>query len=97
MIDINTAGRDLQDEILSVIRASQETVVDALQAWASTAQSITPSFAKVNLPYADWLPKPEALVSQTYDFTEQLLSVQRKFANDVLQATAPLVGQAKAA
>ncbi len=93
MIDISTAGRDLQEEFLTLIRASQDTVVDALQAWIATVQSVTPSFPKVNLPYADRLPKPETLVNGTYDFAEQLLSAQRKFANDLLQVAAPLTGQ----
>ena len=90
MIDINTAGRDLQEEILKLIRTSQDTVVEALQAWTTTVQSVTPSFPKVNLPYVDRLPKPETLVNGVYDFAEQLLSAQRKFANDVLQIAAPL-------
>ena len=93
MIDINTAGRDLQDEILKLIRASQDAVVDALQAWTATIQSVTPDFAKVNLPYTDRLPKPETLVNGAYDFAEQLLSAQRKFGNDVLQVAAPFTGQ----
>ena len=89
MIDISTA----QDEILKLVRTSQDTVVDALQAWTSTVQSVTPSFPKLNLPYADTLPKPETLVNGAYDFAEQLLSAQRKFANDVLQVAAPLTAQ----
>jgi hypothetical protein len=93
MIDISTAGRDLGDEILKLIRTSQDTVVDALRSWTVTVQSVTPSFPKVNLPYADRLPKPETLVNEAYDFAEQLLSAQRKFANDVLQVAAPLTGQ----
>jgi hypothetical protein len=94
MIDISTAGRDLQDEILNLIRTSQDAVVEALQAWTTTVQSVTPSFPKVNLPYADRLPKPETLVNGAYDFAEQLLSAQRKFANDVLDIAAPLTGSA---
>jgi hypothetical protein len=93
MIDISTAGHDLQDEILKLIRTSQEAVVDALQAWTATVQSVTPDFPKVNLPYADRLPKPETLVNGAYDFAEQWLSAQRKFANDVLQVAAPFTGQ----
>jgi hypothetical protein len=93
MTDISTAGRDLQDEILKLIRASQDAVVDALQAWTATVQSVTPDFPKMNLPYADRLPKPETVVNGAYDFAEQLLSAQRKFANDVLQVAAPLTGQ----
>ncbi len=95
MIDISTAGRDLQDEILKLIRTSQDTVVDALQAWTATVQSVTPSFPKLDVPYVDQLPKPESLVNGAYDFAEQLLSTQRQFANDVLQVTAPLSGQGK--
>jgi hypothetical protein len=94
MIDISTAGRDLQDEILNLIRTSQDAVVEALQAWTTTVQSVTPSFPKVNLPYADRLPKPETLVNGAYDFAEQLLSAQRKFANDVLDIAAPLTRSA---
>ena len=93
MIDITTAGRDLQDEILKLIRTSQDTVVDALQTWTATVQSVTPSLPKLNLPYVDQLPKPESLVNGAYDFAEQLLSAQRKFANDVLQVAAPLTRQ----
>ena len=89
MIDINTA----QDEILKLVRTSQDTVVDALQAWTATVQSVTPSLPKLNLPYADRLPTPETLVNGAYDFAQQLLTAQRKFANDVLQVTAPLTGQ----
>jgi hypothetical protein len=94
MIDISTAGHDLQDEILKLIRASQDAMVDALQSWTATVQSVTPEFPKLNLPYADQLPKPETLVNGAYDFAEQLLSAQRKFANDVLQVAAPFAGQA---
>jgi hypothetical protein len=89
MIDISTA----QDEILKLVRTSQDTMVDALQAWTATVQSVTPSLPKLNLPYTDLLPKPETLVNGAYDFAEQLLSTQRKFANDVLQVAAPLAAQ----
>ncbi len=34
--------QDIQDEILSTIRKSQETVIDAIKTWVETVQSITP-------------------------------------------------------
>jgi tetratricopeptide (TPR) repeat protein len=37
------------------------------------------------------LPKPEAIVARSYDFAEQLLASQRKFAQELLKATAPLL------
>jgi hypothetical protein len=96
MIDISKTGRGLGNEILNLIRGSADTMVDALQAWASAVQYVTPSFAKANMPHADLLPKPGTLVSGAYDFAEQLLSAQRKFADDVLKVTAPLTGQGAA-
>ena len=93
MIDISTAGRGLGNEILNLIRGSADTMADALQAWASAVQYVTPSLAKASMPHADLLPKPGTLVNGVYDFAEQLLSAQRKFADDVLKVTAPLTGQ----
>lgn len=42
-------------------------------------------------------PKPESVVSGTYDFAEKLLAQQRRFAEDVLKATAALRPAAKEA
>ena len=61
-----------------------------IQTWASAVQSITPTLPAVNVPFAEKLPKPQDLVANAYDFAEQLLASQRKFAEDVLSATAPL-------
>jgi len=45
-----------------------------------------------SLPYSDQLPKPEEFVANAYDFAEQLLVSQRKFAESMLEVTKPLVG-----
>jgi hypothetical protein len=81
----------VQDEILSTVRKSQAAVVDAIQTWAGAVQSITPSLPELNVPFSDKLPRPQDLVTGAYDFAEQLLASQRKFAEDVLKATAPLL------
>jgi hypothetical protein len=88
--DTKTATQELQGELLKTVRKSQETVVDAIQMWADAVQAIKPPLPEVNIPFSDKLPKPEDLVSGAYDFAEQLLAAQRKFAEDVLHATAPL-------
>jgi hypothetical protein len=91
-------GQDFQNEVLNAIRKSQAAVVDAIERWASTVQSMKPELPELNLPFADGLnvadklPKPDEVVKSAYDFAEQLLANQRKFAEDVLKATAPLVG-----
>jgi hypothetical protein len=87
----NTTAQGLQDELLNTIRKSQETVIDALKTWAETVQSITPKLPSVPVPGADKLPKPEELVASAYDFAEQLLAGQRKFAEEVVKATVSLM------
>jgi hypothetical protein len=87
----STPTQDMQDEFLSTIRKSQETVIDAIKTWVETVQSITPKIPSVQVPGVDKLPKPEEVVASAYDFAEQLLAGQRKFAEEVLKATTSLL------
>ncbi len=91
MSDTKTMGQELQGEILKTVRKSQDAVVEAIQMWADAVQSIKPPLPEVSVPFTDKLPKPSELVAGAYDFAEQLLAAQRKFAEDVLHATAPLL------
>jgi hypothetical protein len=91
MTETQNATRELQDEILKTVRKSQQAVLDAITTWAEAVQSIKPKLPSVNVPFTDKLPKPEDIVSGAYDFAEQLLASQRKFAEDVLKATASLL------
>jgi hypothetical protein len=90
MAESRTMGQ-VQEEILSTVRKSQTAVVDAIQTWASAVQSITSSLPDVNVPFAEKLPKPQDLVAGAYDFAEKLLAGQRKFAEEVIKAAAPLL------
>jgi hypothetical protein len=87
MADYRTTTKEFQDEFLNLVSKSQTAVVDAIQTWASAVQAITPDLPGVNLPYAEKLPRPDEFVASGYDFAEQLLASQRKFTEDVLQAT----------
>jgi hypothetical protein len=86
-----TVAQQLTSEALKTISKSQAAVVDAIETWASTVQSIKPDLPDLNVPFADKLPRPQEIVAGAYDVAEQLLSNQRKFAEDLLNATAPLV------
>jgi hypothetical protein len=90
MAESNVA-QGLTSEILNTISKSQAAVVDAIETWASVVQSIKPDLPDVNVPFADRLPTPQDVVAGAYDFAEQLLASQRKFAEDLLKATAPLL------
>jgi hypothetical protein len=88
-----TSTQEIQGDVLDAVRKGQEAVVDAVKQWADAVQSITPSIPhpNLNLPYADKLPKPDELVASAYDFAEQLLASQRKFAENMLDAAKPLL------
>jgi hypothetical protein len=87
MTDTRRTGQQFQTEVLGVVRMSQEMLADAINLWADTVQSITPSIPMPNLPYSDTLYKPEAFVAGAYDFAEQMLISQRKFTESWLEAT----------
>jgi hypothetical protein len=94
----NTATQDLQNDILTTVRKSQESVIDAIKTWVETVQSITPKLPSVTLPLVDQLPKAEEVVASAYDFAEKLLAGQRKFAEDMVKALElPSGDKAKAA
>jgi hypothetical protein len=82
--------QDVQDELLKVIRTSQDTVVEAVKTWVETVKAVTPKVHTPQVPLADKLPKPQDIVTNAYDFAEKLLSSQRQFAEDLVKATAPL-------
>jgi len=84
-------AEQMQEEFLSAIRKSQDVVLEAIKTWVESAQAVTSKVPSIQLPFADQLPKPEAVVSGTYDFAEQVLANQRKFAEEILEATTPLL------
>jgi hypothetical protein len=93
----SNAAQQVTSEILNTISRSQAAVVDAIESWANAVQSIKPDLPEVNVPFADKLPTPQDVVASAYDFAEQLLASQRKFAEDLLKATAPLLSAGSSA
>ena len=83
--------QELQDQFLSIVRKSQEMALDVIKSMVDTVQTITPKLPSVDVPFADRLPKPQDVVANGYDFAEKLLSSQRKFADEVVEATKPLL------
>ena len=65
-------------------------MIDAIRSWAGTVQSLVPQAPAVQVPLAGQRPKPEEVVATAYDFAEQLLASQRRFAEEIFKATSPL-------
>ena len=90
MASTNSTQQELQDQFLSIVRKGQEIALDAIKSMVDTVQTITPKIPTVDVPFADKLPKPQDVVASAYDFAEQLLASQRKFAEEVIKATTSL-------
>jgi hypothetical protein len=97
--------QEVQDQVLGAIRKSQEVTLDAVKKVVETmaaaqAKLPAPFDGKIpslpltdklsELPQLSDLPEPEAVVSSAFDFLGQLLAEQRKFATELIKATAPL-------
>ena len=91
MATSTSTQKELQDQVLSMVRKGQEIALDAIKTMVDTVQTITPKIPALDLPFADKLPKPHDVVAGGYDFAEKLLTSQRKFADEVVTATAPLL------
>jgi hypothetical protein len=90
----NSIQQELQDQFLSIVSKSQEIALDAIRSTVDTVQVLTLKVPSVDIPFADKLPKPQEVVAGGYDFAGKLLADQRKFAGDVVKATAPLMAGA---
>jgi hypothetical protein len=96
-----TSTQDLQEEFLSTLRKGQKTIIGALRIWVDTVTTVTPRLSpltdklpklpNVTVPFADKLPTPGEAVDSAYGLAEQLLASQRKFADDMLSLTVPLM------
>jgi hypothetical protein len=95
MNDIRNVGQEVQAEVLKAARKGQEAFVGAIKTWTGTVRSMTPKDLSLpfadRLPFANRLPKPEELAGNAYEFAHKLLASQRKFAEGVLHAAAPML------
>jgi hypothetical protein len=101
---------DLQEQVLNVVRKSQEVTLATVKKVVETLSAATaklpanpfegklhelPLTAKLHeLPA---LPAPGAVVSSAYDFAGRLLAEQRTFAEELVKTTAQLRPRAKGA
>jgi hypothetical protein len=87
----STPAQEIQEVVLSTASKGQEIVVEAVKTWVNTLQAFTPELPSFQVPYADYLPKPGDVVVNAYEFAAQVLASQRKFAEELLKVTAPLL------
>ena len=84
-------AQELEEGLLSATSKGQEIVLEAIKTWVETVQSFTPQLPAVNVPFADWVPQPEDVVTGAYDFAAQVLANQKKFVAELIKTAAPLL------
>ncbi len=77
MADTVTVARDMEGWLLEMIGKSNAVALEALKVMTDAVQPVTSAIPSVTPPLV-------------YDFAEQLMATERKFAGDVLQMTAQL-------
>jgi hypothetical protein len=82
MTDTTTAVRELEGWVLGAVRKGNTVAVEALKVLTDGVQPVTAVLPAVTPPLA-------------YEFAEQLVATERKFAEDVLHVTARLAPSAK--
>jgi hypothetical protein len=100
-----TVTGDVQEQVLGVVRKSQEMTLDAIKRVVETVNAAAERLPA--LPFADKLPSlpqlpgvsalptPETVVSSAFDFLGRLLAEQRKFSGELIKATTALRPAAK--
>jgi hypothetical protein len=86
-----TIRQELDAELLSTIRKGQEIALEALKHLAEAVHYVIPTMPVVRVPLADRLPTAHEAVAGGYEFAEHLLANQRKFADEVITATSPML------
>ncbi|GEM_PF-1804270 len=77
MTDTMTIAREMEDWMLDMVGKSNAVALQALKVMADGIQPLTSAIPSVTPPLA-------------YDFAEQLMASERKFAEDVLHLTVQL-------
>jgi hypothetical protein len=86
-----TIRQELDEEFLSTIRKGQEMTLEALKHLVEAVQYVIPTMPVVRVPLASRLPTAHEVVAGGYEFAEHLLANQRKFADEVITATSPML------
>jgi hypothetical protein len=82
--DITTT---VEEQVLDAIRTGQGATLTAVRTVSDAVAGLVP-----NLPapaFYGMLPAPEQALKSAFDFAEQLLALQREFAEDLVATVAP--------
>ena len=82
----------LQEQYIESLRNGQQAVVQAMEAWATAAQKAFGAAPNVGASSA---VDPQLVIDQVFDFAEQMLAMQRRFAKALASSAAEATSQSK--
>jgi hypothetical protein len=90
-VPVSQITDSVQSQVLDLIEKAQDATVDGVRTVAETIEGFVPELP--TLPLAERFPKPSELVDDVYAFAAKLLDSQRKFAQELFAAAAPVVAK----
>jgi hypothetical protein len=73
-----------QEQYMESLRNGQQAVVQAMEAWTKSAQK---AFGETGAGRTG-IVSPEVVIDQVFDFAEQMLAMQRRFAKALASSAA---------
>jgi hypothetical protein len=96
--DLVEIAKSAQEQVLAGIAALQETTLEGFRALATSVASAVPAgVPTVSIPGADALPDAATTVDLTFGFVEKLVAGQRRFVEDLVNASAAQTSPATSA
>jgi hypothetical protein len=84
----------IQDKVVESIQAGQRAVVESVRQWSETVELVASRMPE--LAFSEPM-KPSQVFEATIGFTERLVSSQRDFASQLLEAATPATRAPQAA
>jgi hypothetical protein len=87
--DLKDLTQAAQDNVLSMIKMSQTSVLEAVKSVVDTAGRFTPDLPVPAVPMLDQVPSPAEGLAIGFGFAEKLLETQKDFAHSLLEIMTP--------
>jgi hypothetical protein len=87
--DLKELTTAAQENILSVMKMTQTSMLEAVKTVVDTVDKFTPDFPIPAIPGLDMLPSPTEGLTMTFSFAEKILENQKEFASSLVAALSP--------
>ena len=88
---VSEITESVQTQVLDLLNKAQEATIDGVRTLAETVEGFVPELPE--LPFAGRIPEPSTLVDDAFDFAAKLLDSQRRFAQELFAAAAPVTSK----